>query len=111
MRKNTVKFLQNGTRMVWPSCQRNQTRWHGAMIWRDVVADATDAEIERLVDAYAAHVKWPGYILYADLKKWSGLSYPRIFAAVKTLRNRDARNVLVNINRMGDNTSVKLLKF
>ena len=107
MRRNTVKFLKNGTRMVWPECQRHQKRWHGAMVWRDVVGDATDAEIERLVVAYDAHAKHPGYILYADLKKWSGLSYPRIFAAVKTMRTRNPHSVNVNINRMGDNTSVR----
>lgn len=101
MRK-THKFLKDGTKMTWPECQYNQHRWLAVMDYKNEADNATQKEIDKVFRVYTEKAQAPTwYVAFTDLRK-SGMPYPRIFAAVKTLRVADPYTVRLNINRMGE---------
>ena len=78
------------------------------MEWKNVVPDATEKEIEKVIQVYKDTEKdFRGYIAYTDLRK-SRMPYPRIFAVIKTLHTRNPYTITPNINRMGENVYVKI---
>lgn len=103
------KTLKDGTLMTKPDCMYHQKTYHAVMKYREVEADATEAECAALRQAYNNTPKTlTGYITYTDAKQRCRLSYPRIFAAVKTLHRADPYSVSFSVNRMGENTVFKL---
>ena len=104
------KYLKDGTKMTKPQSEYHQKSYHAIMDYRNVPADATDDEIARVLDAYKSmRLPLTGYTTYTAIKQICKMTYPRIFAAIKTMHQADPYSVRFTVNRLDENTKFRLL--
>ena len=94
--------------MTKPNCEYHQKSYHAVMDYRNVEADATDAEIAKVKNAIKATSDAITYTTYTAVKQVCRMPYPRIFAAVKAMHQDDPYSIRFTVNRMGENTMVRL---
>ena len=106
----THKYLNDGTKMTKPRCEYHQKVFHAVMDYKNAPANATPAEIAKVKDAIRSTSTSITYTTYTAIKQVCRLPYPRIFAAVKAIHQADPHSIRFTVNRMGENTMVRLVK-